>query len=229
MLHPPDNPVWQALSSHQRHFNRGDDVLKYFPANVSPFVGMEHWDHNDEETLLHQLPANRPFSVMMVKSVELPPSLEIVFTCPLYQMECHVEYTIPDNAPSIQKLGYNHIPQMLELTGKTKPGPFLDHTIDMGNYYGIFEDGQLAAMAGERLRLPGYTEISAICTDPVHLGKGYASLLTEYVAQRIFSEGSTPILHVKTDNTRAINVYQRVGFDVRSEVFFAIFRKKSDR
>ena len=226
MLHPPDNPVWQALCNHLRHFNRGNDVLKYFPADVSPFVGLKDWDNSDIETLFQQLPSNRVFSVMMVKKVELPPELEIIYTCPLYQMECHVKYTIPDYAPSIQKLGYNDIPQMLKLTDITKPGPFLDHTIDMGNYYGIFENGELAAMAGERLRLPGYTEISAICTSPAHVGKGYASLLTEHVAQHIFDEGHTPILHVKTDNLRAINVYQRVGFDIRSEVFFAIFRKR---
>lgn len=115
---------------------------------------------------------------------------------------------------------------MLSLTNKTKPGPFLAKTIDMGPYYGIFDDGMLVSMAGERLRLDGFTEISAICTDPSQLGKGYASVLTSYVAQSILASGDLPFLHVKTDNTRAIDVYRRVGFEIRSEVYFAIFRKR---
>jgi predicted GNAT family acetyltransferase len=221
----PDNPVWQALCSHQHYFNIGHHLLKYFPEEVSPFVGMEHWDEQDLQVLMNDLPAERNFSVMIAKRVQLPAELNIIFGCTLYQMEAMAAPKEIDGEHVIRKLGYTELPHMLELTGKTKPGPFFTRTIEMGDYYGIFEDGRLASMAGERLRMPGCTEISAICTDPDFLGRGYASMLTAYVARKIFAAGSRPILHVKTDNLRAIEVYRRAGFDIRTEVFFAIFRK----
>jgi len=223
---PPDNPVWQALCSYQSHFNIGGSMLKIFPQNVSPFAGMEHWDERDLPLLLQHLPANRPFSVMIARQVQLPEDLEIVFTCPLYQM-CGIK-PAPFFNPglNIRSLGYEDVNQMLELTNKTKPGPFLEKTIDMGRYYGIFENGKLISMAGERLRLDGFIEISAICTDPEHLGKGYASALTSLLARNIYAAGDTPFLHVKTDNLRAIDVYRRAGFEIRTEVYFAIFRKR---
>jgi len=96
----------------------------------------------------------------------------------------------------------------------------------MGRYYGIFENGKLVSMAGERLRPDGFIEISAICTDPSHLGKGYASVLTSYVTQTISASGNIPFLHVKTDNLRAIEVYRRAGFEIRTEMYFAIFKKR---
>ena len=227
MANLADNPVWAALSSYQGYFNQGGPALKYFPPDVSPFVGMEKWDREDIRVLMADLPADRAFSVMIAKEVQLPAELEMVFTCPLYQMECRGEPENPAGPIGICQLGNADLAQALELTGLTKPGPFFARTLEMGHYYGIYENGQLAAMAGERLRMPGFTEISAICTHPIFLGKGYASLLTAYVARQIFDEGSRPILHVRTDNLRAIGVYQRVGFEVRTDVFFAIFRKRN--
>lgn len=222
----PDNPVWLALNSYQSHFNIGGNLCRFFPPDVSPFVGMKFWDERDLPVLMESIPTNRPFSVMIARQVQLPEDLEIVFSCPLYQMCCF--HPVPSFNPglAIHKLGYEDVGQMLELTNKTKPGPFLDKTIEMGSYYGIFNNGMLVSMAGERLRLVGFTEVSAICTHPEYLGKGYASVLTSYVSQTIFASGEIPFLHVKTDNVRAIEVYRRAGFEIRTEVFFAIFRKK---
>jgi predicted GNAT family acetyltransferase len=163
---------------------------------------------------------------MLAQKVEIPASFEILFSCPLYQMVCmHPAAALKNDIP-IRPLGAKDIPQMLELTGKTKPGPFFAQTYTMGDYYGIFQHEKLVSMAGERLQLPGYTEVSAICTDPEYLGNGYALLLTSFLAHKIQHEGNIPFLHVKTDNSRAIDVYKRAGFEIRKEIFFAIFRKK---
>ena len=94
----------------------------------------------------------------------------------------------------------------------------------MGRYFGMFDGDRLVSMAGERLQMPGYTEVSAICTDPVYNGKGYASLLTSVVCKMIIEDGNTPFLHVRFDNTRAIEVYKKLGFEIRADVFFAIFK-----
>jgi predicted GNAT family acetyltransferase len=107
------------------------------------------------------------------------------------------------------------VPEMLDLTKLTKPGPFGTRTRELGDYFGVRSGGTLAAMAGERLRLPGYTEISAVCTHPDHLGHGYASGLIEILMGRIFSRGELPFLHVRPDNARAIQVYERLGFERR--------------
>jgi predicted GNAT family acetyltransferase len=162
---------------------------------------------------------------MIAKEVKLPGNFEIVFTTPLYQMYCPI--LKPFNKPEIvfRKLDDRDVAQMLELTEKTKPGPFYERTIDFGNYIGIFDMGELVAMAGERLKVNGYTEVSAICTNPNHLGKGYASFLLSKVSEQIIQEGNIPFLHVRADNNRAIEVYKKLGFQIRANVYFAIFKK----
>lgn len=114
---------------------------------------------------------------------------------------------------------------MLDLTARTKPGPFNDNTIEFGNYFGIFDGDQLVSMAGQRLQTNDFTEVSAICTDPDHLGKGYAAALTQKVCACIYNNGKTPFLHVRQDNAGAIKLYQKLGFEIRTDIFFSIFKK----
>src|ERR1700675_1159905 len=113
--------------------------------------------------------------------------------------------------PEFIPLTQSDVPEMLALTKLTKPGPFGARTHEMGDYFGIRTAGALAAMAGERLRLPGYTEISAVCTHPDHVGHGYASALMSMLMDRICSRGELPFLHVRPENARAIQVSQRLG------------------
>jgi len=112
-------------------------------------------------------------------------------------------------------LGESDVPEMLALTRLTKPGPFGKRTHEMGEYWGIRQNGELIAMAGERLRLPSYTEISAVCTHPDHLGHGHATALISMLIQRIRSRGEQPFLHVRPENTRALQLYERLGFEQR--------------
>jgi predicted GNAT family acetyltransferase len=217
--------VWEALSSRQIHFNNGNEVLKYFPAEVAPFIGMKNWDSNDLHQLEKQVPANRSFSMLMAKRVELPPEFKTIFTLPLYQMYCPVCKPSAKTDLTIRELTMSDVPQMLALTEKTKPGPFYAKTILFGNYMGLFIGDELAAMTGERLKVNGYTEVSAICTNPDHLGKGYASYLISHACERIVAGGYTPFLHVRTDNLRAIEVYKRSGFEIRTDIHFAVFKK----
>lgn len=226
MIRSLDNPVWEALSGKQQHFNQGTATVKFFPEEVSPFIGMKNWDEADRQELLLQIPDNRSFSVMIAKEVQLPEGTELIFSIPLYQMYCPALNKVQERALSIRTLSDADVPQMLELTELTRPGPFYTKTITFGNYIGLFQNDQLISMAGERLKTNGYTEVSAICTHPEYLGNGYASYLTSKVAEGIFLEGSVPFLHVRTDNTAAINVYQKLGFQVRADVHFAVFKKR---
>ncbi|MCU0404071.1 MAG: GNAT family N-acetyltransferase [Chitinophagaceae bacterium] len=225
MHSPLENPVWLALSGRQKSLNAGSETLKYFQQDVSPFAGMQKWDEKDLATLQESLPINRNFSVMIAREINIPQGFEVVFSCMLYQMICKKPVYTAGASPEIVLLTQEQVPEMLTLTQLTKPGPFFENTITMGKYFGIFEKGKLAAMAGERLKPEGYTEVSAICTHPDFLGKGYATRLTEYVARQIQDEGLTPFLHVKQDNQRAIDVYKRIGFDVAADVYFAVFKR----
>jgi hypothetical protein len=115
--------------------------------------------------------------------------------------------------------------EMLALARLTKPGPFGTRTHELGSYLGIRSEGRLVAMAGERLKVPGYTEVSAVCTHPDHTGKGYARVLITELMQRIRERGETPMLHVRADNTRAIELYQRMGYRTRKQMHFAVLRR----
>lgn len=220
-----DNPVWEALHTLQSHFNIGNEKVKFFPATVAPFIGMHSWTERYMQEMIAHLPADRSFSVMKVKAEKLPSSVDIIFTTPLYQLFCPMVKPFTNPAIEIRKLGSSDVAQMLALTALTKPGPFYEKTIEFGNYYGIFSKDVLVAMAGERLKVKGYTEISAICTHPNYLGNGYASYLISHVCNHIIQQGNIPFLHVKTDNVGAIEVYKKLGFVIRADVYFAIFKK----
>jgi ribosomal protein S18 acetylase RimI-like enzyme len=118
------------------------------------------------------------------------------------------------------RLGAADVPDILDLVGRTRPGPFLLRTVELGSYLGIRRDGKLLAMAGERMHPPGYTEISAVCTDPAARGQGLASRLMRAVAHGIRARGETPILHAASTNTTAIRLYEKLGFVVRREFDF---------
>jgi len=132
------------------------------------------------------------------------------------------------SSPEFIRLTQSDVPEMMALTKLTKPGPFGARTHEMGDYFGIRNAGALAAMAGERLRLPGYTEISAVCTHPDHLGHGYASALMGELMNRICSRGELPFLHVRTENVRAIQVYQRLGFTKRASLHYVVLRHQTE-
>jgi predicted GNAT family acetyltransferase len=112
-------------------------------------------------------------------------------------------------------LGDDDVPEMLELTRLTNPGPFLPRTIEMGDYIGVRDGGRLVAMAGERFHVEGWTEISAVCTAPTHRGRGLATKLLRAGAAGIEARGERVFLHVVASNTGAIRLYEALGFSIR--------------
>jgi predicted GNAT family acetyltransferase len=126
----------------------------------------------------------------------------------------------------IVDLSVSHIDEMLALVELTKPGPFLRRTPELGSYLGIHEAGQLVAMAGERLRPLGYTEISAVCTHPEYRGRGYASSLVFALIQKITKRDETPFLHVRAENVGAVRLYEKLGFKTRRIINIAIVKRE---
>ncbi|MBS1656077.1 MAG: GNAT family N-acetyltransferase, partial [Bacteroidetes bacterium] len=216
-----DNPIWEALNSRQAHFNTGNRQVSYFDPQVSPFLSMQYWKKEDEAALLQYMPASRNFFILIAKPFSLPAEMEIVYTTPIYQMVCTRFKPGTQRPVDTIPLTKEHVPEMISLTQLTKPGPFTERTIEFGHYRGVQEDGKLAAMAGERLKVKGFTEVSAICTHPDHAGKGYAAYLLEEAVQRIMAAGDIPFLHVRADNENAIALYKKRGFEIRADIYFA--------
>jgi predicted GNAT family acetyltransferase len=227
-MHPLDNVIWQALTTRQTHFAESAPHARRFVREVSPLAAFEHEVPEGYLALREVVATGETVGVFIDEAYEPQPGWSYVVGAPLLQMVCEngTKFGPTDRSVSITELGIQDSPEMIELTALTKPGPFGPRTHEFGTYLGIRINGQLAAMAGERLKVPGHTEVSAVCTHPEHTGKGYAGILMAEVMRGIGERGETPFLHVRQDNTRAIEVYKRLGFSERVLRHFAVLRKK---
>lgn len=216
--HPLDNPVFAALTGEQAPFAiRRGNAVRYRPV-ISAFGALA-----DESSAGDWADAARltgPGQVtLFVRLSEAPPAdWEVVGGRPGVQLVAEDLDPAPD--PEAIALTAADVPEMLELTEQTKPGPFLPGTVELGGYLGIRREGRLVAMAGERMRPPGFAEISAVCTDEAWRGHGFAARLTRAVAAGIAARGETPFLHAAGDNANAIRLYKSLGFVRRRQVFF---------
>lgn len=225
MKHVLDNPAWNALISGNKDLAFGNGTVRYFDKEVSPFVGFEENTPENFQLLYEQIPHNGPVLFLTSEQAEIPAQWKVLQVIRGFQMVCDVVKAEDNGFAELVPLKHEHAPQMVALAKLTNPGPFTDETIRFGHYMGIFENGQLAAMAGQRLHAFEYAEISAVCTHPDHTGKGYARQLLVHHINRIKKASETPFLHVRYDNERAIEVYKRLGFYTRREVYFNVMLK----
>lgn len=163
--------------------------------------------------------------MITAKDPQVPASFKIINKLVILQLVAENPKPLATIQEEIIALTTKDVPQMLELTKMTNPGPFAERTIEFSNYKGIFDGEQLVAMAGHRMHPGQYIEISAICTHPDHLGKGYGSALTLYHAHQILAKGNIPFLHVRQGNENAIRLYQKSGFVIRSEMHLNVFQQ----
>jgi predicted GNAT family acetyltransferase len=120
------------------------------------------------------------------------------------------------------------VPDILDLVNLAQPGPFAPRAIELGQFLGVRQDGYLVAMAGQRLHLPGFCEVSTVCTHPDYRGRGYAGALTTMLAKSILERQETPFLHVAPGNDRALRLYLKLGFRIRTETQFSILKRLAD-
>jgi GNAT superfamily N-acetyltransferase len=217
-----NNPFWNALSTEQSYLAQANHLAKRFPRDVAPFGAMKAQSPSGYEALAQILSGDTAALFLDSKPV-LPDDWTMHISGDMYQMTFEAP---PPAKPSqvIRKLTKADVPDMLALTKLTEPGPFLPRTIELGAYYGIHESGSLVAMAGERLHLSGFTEISAVCTHPNFRGRGYGNALMSLVISGILNRGDTPFLHVKTDNP-AIALYEKLGFRTRAQLYLAVIQQ----
>lgn len=221
------NPVFNALLSGDRHLGFGTDSVKCFDEEVSPFVGFATDNSTGFQELYDLLPPDRRILYATPTEIKEPAGWE--FRAQISGLQfVFLEGAMPTTPAIIPApLNESHVQEMIQLTALTKPGPFDKRTIEFGHYHGIFENGRLAAMTGQRMHVYQHTEISAVCTHPDFLGKGYAAALILHQLHQILSQNQQPFLHVRDDNDRAIALYERLGFKANRPMNFYFMKKRT--
>lgn len=219
------NPFWQALRTEQSRIAIGSPLALRYPADVIPFAGLSEPSEHAMNALLELL---APQESIYLTGDHQPciSGLERRGSISGWQMQFSGAIPRPDpGAPPIAMLNGQDSAAMVALTDAAFPGFFRIRTYILGSYFGIHVDGQLVAMAGERIALPGYREISAVCTLPGHAGKGYAAHLLRHILRFHSDNGLRSFLHVAAPNKRAIDLYERLGFEKTSAITFTRFRR----
>lgn len=225
MTHPLDRPVWNALHSHHACLAIGGGRAIGYERSIAMFVAATDRESASLEAAAALVPAGGQGAFVEREDWPLPPGTRLVSAAPITQM---VAPTLPKEECTIafEELGDADAPEMLALATMCRPGPFFERTHAFGGFVGVRDQaGRLIAMAGQRMRIDHFTEVSAVCTHPDHRGRGLARALMLVVAGRIAARGDTPWLHTYPDNASAIALYESLGFRRRSEVTYIIFAR----
>jgi ribosomal protein S18 acetylase RimI-like enzyme len=226
MEHPLDYPAWNALISGNNNLSEGNEYVKYFDAEVAPFVGMSELSFDEFQLLADNIPVKREMVIIISKEIEIPRPWIVTEHLNALQMVFSGNVQDDHATETIVPLQDKDVPQMLTLTALTHPGPFSKRTIEFGNYEGIFNHGELISMAGQRMHPAEFAEISAVCTHPDHLGKGYAGQLIRSQVRKIKANSETPFLHVRSDKESASHLYKGLGFQVRKQMEIYVFHRE---
>jgi len=220
------NPYWHSLLTEHAGITIGNGLARRFPADVIPFAGMKESSPTAMSALRDLLIPGESIYITG-DELALVSGLEKMGELPSWQMHFNAVQLSQANGtiPNLRELGAADAPAMVALTDVAFPGFFRSRTYILGRYFGIEIDGQLIAMAGERLALPGYREISAVCTHPAHTGKGYAANLIQHLIRVQAAAGLRSILHVGQANHRAISLYERLGFTRTRPILFHSLRR----
>lgn len=222
-MHPLDNPIWGSLTTRHARFALGSGPARRFVPEVGPLAGGER-GAAESLAALTDVPPGGAVGFFLDEPRPEVPGWKLLLEIPLVQM-VHDGRRIAPPEDGFVPLGADRTAEMVALARLTKPGPFDVRTKELGDFVGVLEDGELAAMAGERLKLPGFTEVSGVCTRPASLGRGHAARLMSVVAARIQARGETPFLHSRADNARAIALYERLGYARRALWTYAHYRR----
>jgi predicted GNAT family acetyltransferase len=221
--HPLDRPAWTALTTRQRSLAVGDARVVRFRPTVNLFAAMAEDSPDHRSALSALVPPGG--EIGLVERYPVPPlqDFTLKLQVPILQM-------VSTTPPPLQRavgwvpLDDRDAAQMLALATLTRPGPFFAETHRMGDFIGIKEDGRLIAMAGQRMRVPGFTEVSAVCTHPDARGRGYAGALMAELIGRILNAGEAAFLHCYPDNP-AFELYRALGLETRATMIYTVMER----
>ncbi|MCR6500388.1 GNAT family N-acetyltransferase [Shinella sp. CPCC 101442] len=219
-----DRPIWSALATVHAALGEGAGLARRYRPGLLAFAGTEM---DTPEAMADFAALVRPGETLyFLQADPVPPAagFEVLVAAEAVQMVAqNVPAAVPDEA--IVALGEGDAEEMMTLATLTKPGPFSLKSQELGRFWGVREGGRIVAMAGERMKQPGYTELSGVCTHPDHRGKGHARRLSLHVAARILEAGAQPYLHAYASNTAAIGLYEAIGFSQRRSMHVAALRR----
>lgn len=224
-----DNPIWNTLTTDHAAFAVGNDLARRYPTDIGPLSGVP----DQSDACYDQLRRLAGPGGVVALFLESPPvsrdGWTLVHGGELNQMILRAGPRTAKESPAaakIRRLTTDDVTAMVNLAELTAPGPFRERTIELGSFWGALEEGRLVAMAGQRMRLPGFVEISAVCTHPDARGRGYARALMLMVIQDIQASDRVPFLHVFADNYSAIRVYEALGFALRKTLHLGVLKNE---
>ena len=225
ILYKLDNPAWYALAETHRSFAIGNFSLKRYQKNIVSFFA---YDHAQKDALFSadEMADLEESFYIIGEMPALPKNYVIENKLSCVQMICFALSDFPGMTNTIVRLGEDDEEQMLALINNVQPGYFLRGTRQMGNYYGIRQEDHLVAITGERMRMNGLTEVSAVVTHPEFTGRKYAQQLVAHAVNKIIEADIIPFLHVAESNERAIRIYQKLGFSSRRLIDFWKIKRK---
>lgn len=224
-----DNPILNALLTEHRSLALSEGVARRYPAPIGPLSGTPDQSLESYDALCTLAGPGGILALFFPDPPVPPTGWSLIRGGVLTQMICRspqlAKTTELAAGTKLRRLGSADVPAMIELATLTEPGPFRERTIELGNFYGIFESDRLLAMAGQRMRVPGFVEVSAVCTHPDARGRGYAGILMSEVIRDVIAEGATPFLHAFADNP-AVRLYERLGFTHRRSFQLAVIKRE---
>ncbi|AXY73958.1 GNAT family N-acetyltransferase [Paraflavitalea soli] len=230
MSHDPfaslDNPAWWALNGVQQGFSTGTPAVKRYQRGILPFAAYQYGTTENITALDDWLEPGEVF-FLIGELPALPAHWTLLNELPCAQMVNQSRVTAPEGEVTIAHLNATHKMDMYDLIQQVQPGYYEPGTHQLGNYYGIWQEEKLVAIAGERMRLEELTEISAICTHPAYTGRKYAQHLIAHLCNTNLDKGIIPFLHVLETNARAIGLYEYMGFTKRRTISFWKLRKQA--
>ena len=224
VFHPLDNVMWSALSTSQADWSRGGGLARRYKPEFARFAGLPATVPANFEALAADMGSDEIVALSEPHDVDPGRWFDVVERRNLVQM-IGVVGGGARQPERFRPLGPADVPRMTALVQLTAPGPWFERTAELGRFVGMEVDGQLVAMAGERMRVPGHTEMSAICCHPDWRGRGLPTDLMRVVSQAIVARGETPFLHVIAENAPAIALYEKLGLRARLRSRLTILRR----
>lgn len=222
--HPLDNPAWSALRTRQASLAVGEGAALRYDRDYAIFAAPRDYETESLAALGALIGATGPAIVAGM----LPPVPGTILAKRREAVQMVAEAPVPPVGKcDFVALGDDDAAEMLALATLTEPGPFFTRTHQLGDFIGVKREGRLIAMAGERMKLTGFTEVSGVCTHPDFRGQGLAGALMQRVAARIVARGETPFLHAYADNRGAIGLYERLGYRLRCAIDIAVLEPAS--
>ena len=220
-VHLLDNIAWHTLVGAHGKYATGTDHARRYAAGFSPIVGFADTENPNFDDLAGFCERGEHF-YCADWSRPAPAGWHIDADSTMFQMVWQATMPAADECPEAVKLGREHSAQALELAAVTRPGPFGQRTIELGDYFGCFDGQRLVAMAGERMCAGTLREISGVCTHPDFQGRGLARRLMGNLIRRQMQRAETPFLHVMRDNNNAHRLYERMGFRIYRETVIRV-------